>query len=69
MKNKLKPCPFCGGEASIHTYVNGNAPVAHVRCEKCLAETVHKRDIECDGENIEHVIFLWNRRVTDADCN
>jgi ribosomal protein S27E len=60
---KLKPCPFCGGEAAL--YANDGVVV---RCQKCSAST----KIKCDalGINgyvtshaIEDVVKAWNRRV------
>lgn len=58
---KLKPCPFCGGEAEIvkGRYANGTI-VYKVRCAnvtdcKVLPETIF-------GEK-EKAIAAWNRRV------
>lgn len=50
MTDKLKPCPFCGGEADTewhHGYYG-------VRCESCYAE------VTADGMN--DTIEAWNTR-------
>ncbi len=66
---KLKPCPFCGGEAKIKTTVDTNRlPIyitAYIRCEECGAYTKDVDDINRDGMNIFTVIEAWNRRVTE----
>ena len=50
--DELKPCPFCGGEASkkIHPFIS------FVRCDKCRTETTAENDIEKS-------IKVWNMRV------
>ena len=50
MEDRLKPCPFCGGEADTewhHGYWG-------VRCENCCAE------VTADG--MDDVIDKWNTR-------
>ena len=50
MTDKLKPCPFCGGEADTiwrHGYWS-------VLCYKCHAET--------SGFHEEDAVKAWNRR-------
>ena len=70
--NELKPCPFCGGEASIRTGVTSSVPKvpkAIVICQKCSAST----DWFCDkGGNAEFVfeaIEAWNRRVENGKAD
>jgi len=50
---KLKPCPFCGGDAETET------TVLHftVRCIYCPAE------IQSDSKFKEFTINNWNKRV------
>lgn len=48
----LKPCPFCGGEATLAGF-SGNW---YVRCDKCLA-TSDDRALE------QTVIDAWNTRA------
>lgn len=52
---KLKPCPFCGGKATI----NG-ITLVYIKCTKCGVETVGYRE---EDEAIE----AWNRRVNDDE--
>ena len=51
MDNKLKPCPFCGGEARLI----GHSPYS-ITCCKCRTTTVI-----CDTP--EKAINAWNSRV------
>ena len=61
--SKLKPCPFCGGEATFHTY----GRTCNVVCDDCLI-----------GTRLEHIdeyevaIDAWNTRadsiVRCRDC-
>ena len=53
---KLKPCPFCGGEAKTQSYYHDYA----VYCRKCEAAT--RRFYPTKQEAIE----AWNRRVNDG---
>ena len=58
--NKLKPCPFCGGEAHIYTQCsycrNGCYDAIVVRCDTCKAEM--KRCLEISTE--KDIIKAWN---------
>ena len=54
---KLKPCPFCGGEAEMF----GNESVVFVRCKECTCITEWYDDGEHKGvmvkeERGEHVL-------------
>jgi Lar family restriction alleviation protein len=53
MANKLKPCPFCGGEAEVH-----GGQFYWVQCKNCKAETHGSKPKGA-------VIRLWNTRVHD----
>ena len=56
MKNKLKPCPFCGGEATIKRNLYGDYYIAcnNKNC-LCVAFTIiFARESEAIG--------VWNRR-------
>lgn len=60
---KLKPCPFCGGEATIYTVVWGRYVVG---CEtgKCYCNTMtHDLPIFIDEQE---AIEAWNRRADDV---
>ena len=60
---KLKPCPFCGGEASIdwgyHLY--GPPVTYNVECRRCTAKIEYPYDSE------EEAIKAWNRRVERSE--
>ena len=56
----LKPCPFCGGEASLER-VRGDDHYSYVYCKKCFCSTkllACHTQYDCD----ELVIKMWNRR-------
>lgn len=55
MAEKLKLCPFCGGEAMLL-----GTTIHWVVCSKCSVETYGYHDIE-------GAIDAWNSRVSDSD--
>lgn len=57
-KTKLKPCPFCGGEAELFEGYS----LSHVYCINCDAQT--------DGlKNAKRAVELWNSRPIEDDLN
>lgn len=52
---KLKPCPFCGGEADVEGISQG---WSGVRCTECDCGT---RNDTADRWKVG--VILWNRRV------
>ena len=57
---KLKPCPFCGGEA-FASYINGDFAVS---CVDCGCGTEY-------GPSKEEAVAAWNRRTINeghGDC-
>ena len=57
MKNELKPCPFCGGEAFVHKFTIDGAGglFISVMCRVCPAQPGHQtKEV--------HAIEAWNRR-------
>ena len=56
MNSKLKPCPFCGGKATL----NGPYSFCWIRCKECGIGT----DFVGDAKD---TIADWNRRVTDTN--
>lgn len=63
--DKLKPCPFCGGEALLEPYRARKGYEASIQCNQCLCSM---STITYDEEEtaIEDVVKAWNRRVNDA---
>lgn len=60
-KSKLKPCPFCGGDAVI---IKTNR--YYVQCNVCEAiGTYNKGTSKTDKMAIEKVIAHWNNRKAD----
>lgn len=57
-KGKLKPCPFCGGEAKLEKMGWPH----HVYCLSCGAK-VTSTDTGIDGE--VDACTKWNRRIVD----
>lgn len=59
MSDKLKPCPFCGGEAA-YSETNpshiGDDNGFMVYCKKCYTESSY------DFQTRENAIAAWNRR-------
>lgn len=60
MSDKLKPCPFCGGEAKLHEAydIEGNHAVWRILCTECNMVTAYYNTPDC-------VVDAWNRRSND----
>lgn len=62
MKDKLKPCPFCGGEVKLIKYTIMNfffhEDAYYIKCDKCEAQ------IGWNGKRFKKnkLIESWNRR-------
>lgn len=65
MASKLKPCPFCGGEAVLD--INEDRGQAHVYCHDCYAESLVVICESCPGKAESEVIAAWNKRVAVAE--
>lgn len=61
MKNELKPCPFCGGEAFVHKFaIDGTGELfISAMCRVCYAQTGHKT-------KESYAIESWNMRYDDV---
>lgn len=47
---KLKPCPFCGGEAQLLTkYDSEGRKLVRARCSVCYAQSPYKASPELHG--------------------
>ena len=56
MREKVKPCPFCGGEAE-YSHSHG---AAHIWCSNEGCE--HIGFVDSDSPYVDEVIKKWNRR-------
>lgn len=52
--NKLKPCPFCGGEADFDSYLDED--LVAVKCDYCGVKTPYKSSSEAAA-------YFWNKRA------
>ena len=64
-KIELKPCPFCGGEASLvkrklKTGFYPSGGTYYVHCKNCLITTQPR-------SKKEPVIEIWNRRTGENE--
>jgi len=60
LKDLLKPCPLCGGEAEIQ--FSYYFRYARIFCKKCGLSTP---DFRGDDDGKKKLIELWNNRVND----
>lgn len=56
---ELKPCPFCGGEASVYYHYHGFEVTWSARCKKCSAEMAYVALTKAKA------IAAWNTRAAD----
>ena len=64
--NKLKPCPFCGGDVVLETYESRKGYEATIQCNgKCI---LYMQTITYDTvvEAIKGVTNAWNRRADNG---
>ena len=56
---EVKPCPFCGGEATIYYDIDDPAGY-NVTCMRCRMETPH-------FDYSEKAVDFWNKRTDEAE--
>lgn len=60
----LKPCPFCGGEATLNDNENGRI-YSYVKCRECGAKTrLIKTSAEYSSD--ERAVEKWNTRTNEG---
>lgn len=57
--DKLKPCPFCGGEATLLVGAMG----AYAICTECFIQTEPEMDNKEKRGALIFTIEKWNRRT------
>jgi len=63
MTEKLKPCPFCGGEAEILPYLTNSDKNAYfVECCNCRARVDWYNDRTRKRVGKDRLPNLWNNR-------
>ena len=63
-KETLKPCPFCGNEAFIESYLARKGYEATIHCTECLA-MINTITYDTESEAVEKVTKAWNRRANN----
>lgn len=58
----LKPCPFCGGEATLRYSLIGMD--AYVKCYNCEVSTTMYKGIDRESSE-QSAVAAWNRRAND----
>lgn len=69
MDEKLKPCPFCGGEGKLMYGGEGSCTAkgkSFVRCEECGAMS-QKFEVSPKYSSDELAIRAWNRREQEDE--
>ena len=70
IKDTPKPCPFCGGEATLIVYDDFCGLNSEIMCGSnldpdCLVGMILSKRHDCqdEPENVEILVDAWNRRV------
>lgn len=67
--SELKPCPFCGSDAELRSYIdNGGKKSWNVRCKNmCVVTCGHRNEKGVWRPTLrKEAIKAWNRRVDDG---
>lgn len=72
MNDKLKPCPFCGGEIKLYSHCGNDYFGCLAKCQDCDAEYKLKTKLVFlkNSVKISKTVFAkatkeWNRRAND----
>ena len=69
MPEKLKPCPFCGGEVFMSHGIDGSP--SGIMCKKCRAfvrwSKIQSKKNEAFGVAMNKYAEAWNRRDESVD--
>ena len=57
LSRQLQPCPFCGGDAHLAWYNDGDKQIVAECDNPCCMSAV------CDSETPEEAVARWNNRV------
>ena len=60
---KLKPCPFCGGEAKLHKRLNKGMIFPQCKNTRCIG---HNMTLWFPYKHDKEAIAAWNRRANEA---
>lgn len=63
-KIKLKPCPFCGGEAKVGR-IFGHETVFCTGCDACILPSPYNSFANADNE-LDESIKMWNKRAGEV---
>lgn len=58
---ELKPCPFCGGKASIYV-----SPFSGRVTAWCTNKGCGVNPFTCYTKEIDKAVSYWNRRISDG---
>jgi len=64
---KLKPCPFCGGEAELSSGKFDGKETSYVLCTKCGSRGEFF-SVSPKYASAERAIEAWNRRTGDTEA-
>lgn len=62
MEDRLKPCPFCGGEAKLSINKTNQGQVSIVSCSECTCRKTLLKYPFYEGSIEQDAIEDWNTR-------
>ena len=68
---ELKPCPFCGHEATAVTIYHRNTPqktvpwFGYIQCTKCLAQMAAGQMMPNEERAVRDAATAWNKRIKE----